>query len=165
MLPGATNTDNGDFMLTPMLEITMPWDGSNPSGGLPLNISYNGAITVGTPITTFADTTALDAQAIEISKDAKTGTMIAFIPLSIVEDEVGATPVAWGARMLYQPTNGTWSTDHEVRLLWLVTGLHDACDTTGIGTRRMRFGVRPKIPKTGAARAPPSTTATTPTSN
>ncbi|MCO5198203.1 MAG: Ig-like domain-containing protein, partial [Anaerolineae bacterium] len=132
--PSVSNTDNGDFMLSPMLELTLPWNASNPSAGLPISPTYTGAITIGTPITTFVNIDAMDAQSIQLSKDTSTGEVVAYLPLSVVQDNVGATPVAWAARMLYQPTDATWPENHEARLLWLVMGLSDECDTSGIGS-------------------------------
>lgn len=133
----STKTDNGDMMLVPMLEITIPAPDDNPdqpSGGLPVLETFSGTITNDTELDSWLDTDALDEYSINVSQDGDTGTLYVYIPLSQLEDDIGDTPVAWSGQMLYQPENATWGSDHQVRMIWLIEALIDSCDTSGMSS-------------------------------
>ncbi|MCB0188951.1 MAG: thrombospondin type 3 repeat-containing protein, partial [Caldilineaceae bacterium] len=131
----STGTDQGDMMLVPMLEITIPApddNPDNPSGGLPILASYSGEITNAVDLATWLDTDLLDEYSISVTQDDDDGTLYAYIALSQIEDATGEAPVAWGAQMLYRPDGADWGENHQVRMVWLVQALTDSCDTTAM---------------------------------
>ncbi|MCB0194085.1 MAG: LamG domain-containing protein, partial [Anaerolineae bacterium] len=125
-----TLSDKGDMLLTPILEIEMPYSAANPTRGLPLTDTVAiGTITATTPFTTWVDQPALDLYGISLIQDEDDGTLHAYVPLVLVEDRVGDMPVAWSGQMLYRLDGGSsgWGQAHNVRLMWLVTALTDTC--------------------------------------
>ncbi|MCP4544812.1 MAG: DUF11 domain-containing protein, partial [Chloroflexi bacterium] len=123
----------GDVMVVPVLEIKIPAPDDNPhnpSGGLPVIITYTNDITSGTDLSDWLDEDTLDEYGISVIQDKDDGTLYAYLPLSQLEDDVGDTPVALTAQMYYRPQDADWGTDHEVRLVWLVEALVDSCDTS-----------------------------------
>ncbi|MCH9033556.1 MAG: hypothetical protein IID42_03530, partial [Planctomycetes bacterium] len=97
--------DNGDVLLTPLLEIEIPapsGNATNPSGGLPVLSSFNGDI-ASTGVSDWVDQEALDDYAISVSQAKTGGPIFAYVPLTIIEDPIGNTPVAWIARMYFRP--------------------------------------------------------------
>ncbi|MCB0105338.1 MAG: thrombospondin type 3 repeat-containing protein, partial [Caldilineaceae bacterium] len=131
----STGTDQGDMMLVPMLEITIPApddNPDNPSGGLPILASYSGEITNAVDLEIWLDTDLLDEYSISVTQDDDDGTLYAYIALSQIEDATGEAPVAWGAQMLYRPDGADWGENHQVRMVWLVQALTDSCDTTAM---------------------------------
>jgi hypothetical protein len=100
----SANDNNGDMKLIPMLEIRIPNGSANlpPQADLtPYNISYN----------VYSNT-----------------EKVAYVPLSLISDEGTGRRVAFKARMRYLPS-GSWTTAHQVRLVWLVQVLNDnPCD-------------------------------------
>ncbi|MCP4543221.1 MAG: LamG domain-containing protein, partial [Chloroflexi bacterium] len=126
-------TDYGDMMVVPVLEIKIPAPGDNPdnpSGGLPVQITYTTDITPGTDLDDWLDEDVLEEYSISVSQDEDDGTLYAYLPLTQLEDDVGDTVVAFSAQMYYRPQDDDWVSDHEVRLVWLVEGLIDSCDTS-----------------------------------
>ena len=124
----------GDLMLVPMLEIIMPDpanNSSNPSSGLPILSSFGGDVAT-SPLSDWLDTDALDEYGIFVSQDADDGQLYAYVPLHVIEDDVGGAPLAWGAQMLYRPESNAFGQAHEIRLVWQVQGLLDSCDTSGM---------------------------------
>ncbi len=123
---------NGDMMATPMLEVVVPAPStnSNPSGGLPIMDSvaddYDFAAV---SIDQWLDREALRVHGIEAKQSEAGAPIYLYVPLTVIEDDTGDTPVAWGARLLYQPMLDSWGSEHEVRLIWNVTGIVDSCDT------------------------------------
>ncbi|MCB0121447.1 MAG: hypothetical protein KDE58_04345, partial [Caldilineaceae bacterium] len=123
---------DGDMRLSPMLEVAIPYDAANPTRGLPV-LSTVDAATVGqsTPLADWLDQARLDAYGIVLSGPrAEDGLIYLYVPLAVIEDEVGETPVAFGAALLYEMADvaSSWGADHEMRLLWAVNGLNDSCD-------------------------------------
>jgi hypothetical protein len=128
-------TANGDMLLAPMLEIKIPApteDSANPSGGLPLQADFSGVIAT-SPLTAWLDIDLLAEYSISVNQDGEGAPIYAYLPLSVIEDPTGNTPVAWGTQMLYQPGDTDWGDAHEMRLLWLVQMINDTCDTSGMG--------------------------------
>ncbi|MCP4541339.1 MAG: LamG domain-containing protein, partial [Chloroflexi bacterium] len=128
-------TNRGDIILSPMLEIKIPDptnNSNNPSGGLPVRSDFNGDYAA-SPLTDWLDTDTLDHFNITVNHDETDDTLTAYMPLTLVEDTLGDTPVAWGTQMVYQPEGSLWGDDHKVRLVWLVQALLDSCDISGIG--------------------------------
>jgi uncharacterized repeat protein (TIGR01451 family) len=125
--------DNGDIMLTPLLEIRIAGPDSNlanPSGSLPLASGFSGSITNQTDLATWLDQERLAEFGINVSQDPDSGELYAYVPLGMIKDEVGDTPVAWGAQMVYQPQYAAWGAAHQARLVWMVTALVDNCVTS-----------------------------------
>jgi hypothetical protein len=128
-------TANGDMLLAPMLEIKIPApteDSANPSGGLPVQADFSGVIAT-SPLTAWLDIDLLAEYSISVNQDGEGAPIYAYLPLSVIEDPTGNTPVAWGTQMLYQPGDTDWGDAHEMRLLWLVQMINDTCDTSGMG--------------------------------
>ncbi|MEM7034973.1 MAG: hypothetical protein AAF629_35865, partial [Chloroflexota bacterium] len=134
-LPGSNG--EGDLRIAPLLEITIPApsdNGNNLVGSLPITPGLTFAeVSATDPLTAWLDTDFMDEYGISVSQNQETGVINAYVPLSIIQDSVGDTPVAWGGRMPYRPDAGAvdWGTEHKARLVWSITGLTDYCDTTG----------------------------------
>ena len=121
--------DNGDMLVTPMLEIAIPFDASNPTGGLPKLDSYNDPITVDTPLENWLDTERAQALGMDVRYNAPTTETLVYMQLATVKDTVGDMPVAWGATIPYMPLVQAWGSAHRIRLAWIVQGVLDSCST------------------------------------
>ncbi|MCO6453542.1 MAG: hypothetical protein J5I90_22360 [Caldilineales bacterium] len=110
----ATNEDNGDMRLTPMLEIRIEGATTNlpPQNILTAyNISLSDLTTDGT------------AYGPVIGK-------VAYVPLVLVSDDATGGRVAFSARIPYLP-GGAWGNAHKIRMVWSVQMLTDIpCDPT-----------------------------------
>ncbi|MEM7128456.1 MAG: LamG-like jellyroll fold domain-containing protein [Chloroflexota bacterium] len=122
--PG-NKAQNGDILVTPELEITIPWDPATPTRNLPITGTVPVAAT--TPITTWLDSGFLREYSIAVEQKDD-GTLILTMPLSTVQDTVGDRIVAWQARVPYLPANALWGSQHQAKLVWKVTALLDSCD-------------------------------------
>ncbi|MCP4537854.1 MAG: DUF11 domain-containing protein [Chloroflexi bacterium] len=121
---------DGDMLLSPVLEVSIPYSSTNPTRGLPITDTASAAtITATTPVTTWVNLPLLKEYGLSVSQDV-TGTVYLYAPLNVVEDEISKSPVAWGARLLYEldPIAGGWGNAHQMRLLWTVTALVDSCN-------------------------------------
>ncbi|MEZ4619069.1 MAG: hypothetical protein R2867_26640 [Caldilineaceae bacterium] len=118
---------NGDVIVTPELEITIPWDPATPTRNLP--ISGTVPLTATTPITAWLDQGYLNEFGIT-AEQLTDGTLVLHAPLYNVEDIIGGRIVAWQANLPYLPKNGTWGSNHQVKLAWKVFALLDSCDFT-----------------------------------
>ncbi|HSH01071.1 MAG TPA: LamG-like jellyroll fold domain-containing protein [Anaerolineae bacterium] len=122
------NTDaakNGDIMVSPELEIRIPWDPTNPTRGLPISATI--PIDASTPLNSFVDQAYLDEYQINLRQDPD-GTVYIKGVLQAVED-YGERIVAWHSEIPYILPTANWGADHEVRLVWTVSGLVDNCQT------------------------------------
>ncbi|MGD8857996.1 MAG: hypothetical protein PVG33_16795, partial [Chloroflexota bacterium] len=109
---------NGDLRLTPLVEITIPFEnGTYP--GLP-KIANTPVITAGTPITTWLDVDTLTSFGISVRKKDDQGTLLAYVPPVMSPSPIDGSPTAFLARMYYEPDAAGWGKDHEIRLLWMV---------------------------------------------
>ncbi|MEZ4867015.1 MAG: LamG-like jellyroll fold domain-containing protein [Caldilineaceae bacterium] len=131
----------GDMRLTPLLEVSIPYDAANPTRGLPLQDGV-AANTVGknTALENWLDRERLNAYHIVVSGPRADGLLYLYAPLHVIQDEVGDTPVAFGATLLYEMAGNAsgWGSDHEMRLLWTVNGLNDHCDApAGLSTKEV----------------------------
>ncbi|MEA3395908.1 MAG: hypothetical protein U9R05_00405 [Chloroflexota bacterium] len=124
---------NGDLRLVPMLEITIPYDASNPSGNLPVKPSAP-AIGRSTSLDDWLDRGKLQAYGISVRKKDNNGNLLAYVPLNLVADETGGGRVAFSARMLYWPSAAAWGSAQRVRVVWLVVMLTDSCTPVPFGT-------------------------------
>ncbi|MEZ4705569.1 MAG: LamG-like jellyroll fold domain-containing protein [Caldilineaceae bacterium] len=126
-----TINDQGDMLLVPVVEITIPYNAANRTRGLPVQTGVNvGSIDATTPITAWLDIDLLSDYGILVNgPDAADGALYVSVPVAEVQDEVGGAPVAFGARMPYimNAAASGWGADHAVRLLWHVVMLNDTC--------------------------------------
>jgi len=120
---------NGDMRLIPMLEIEIPFNSQIPSGNLPV---MPGAPTIEatTLVTAWLDTDTTNSYGISVRKKDDTGALLAYVPVNLVPDKTGDSPVAFSARMVYRPISDTFGLAQQARLVWLVEGLTDSCTDT-----------------------------------
>ncbi|MEZ4736527.1 MAG: hypothetical protein R3E79_56290 [Caldilineaceae bacterium] len=123
--------DNGDMILTPLMEFIFTYDAANPSAGLPIVAGKSA-----NDISDFGDISWLDtAELAKVGITARKGetadTLLLWAPLHVVQDDVGDTPVAWSTRMYYRPTVGvtTIGATQSARLVWMVEALIDSCSS------------------------------------
>ncbi|MEM7332006.1 MAG: hypothetical protein AAF490_07935, partial [Chloroflexota bacterium] len=126
-----TKVQNRDIVLTPMLEIRIPNPEDNDSnivGSLPILSSLEyGNIADSDLIDTWIDNETLDDYGISVSQDPDSKELVAYVPLVEVTDQVGDTPVAWSAQMVYRPEVASWGLNHTSRVVWFVSGITDRC--------------------------------------
>ncbi|MEM7799336.1 MAG: LamG-like jellyroll fold domain-containing protein, partial [Chloroflexota bacterium] len=122
------------------LEITIPYPGNNQdnvAGSLPITTSKTYSdVSSSSDISEWLDTDYLETHGITVFQDddgtdntTSDDSLKALIPLVDVLDTVGDTPVAWAATMLYQPQTSAWGAEHEVRLVWYLSGYNDYCNS------------------------------------
>jgi hypothetical protein len=122
---------NGDMMVQPMLELTMPYSADNITRGLPKKTGVN-SVDSSVPLDDWLDKDLLGNYGVTVS-GATSDTLRAYAPLHPINDPyAGDAPVGWSARMVYQPESANWGDAHSVRLLWMLTVLNDSCDTSAI---------------------------------
>lgn len=124
---------NGDVRLTPLLEITMPYT-TGHYANLPVKSPYAGTNrTIGVGVDQWLDADALELYGVDLQDvDTTSGDVVAYLPLGTDTSNQGDEAVAFNARMLYYPTQGsngvaTWGEAHQFRLIWLVQMLQDQC--------------------------------------
>nr|MBC8249032.1 hypothetical protein [Anaerolineales bacterium] len=135
---------NGDMRLVPMLEITVPAD-PHEFGGLPVKagVTTKPALPELTGTNIISDTERLNTWLDSWLDEAETrkygitarvkdptGALAVYVPLNLVRDQTGDSPVAFAARMLYQPTGTTLGLSQQIRVTWLLQGMRDTCDTS-----------------------------------
>ncbi len=91
----------------------------------------------GSSRTQMIDTSLLEPYGVSVQDKDRSGNMVAYLPPAIVKDSTGGSPVAFTARMLYQPiassttsAQAVWGNSQEVRLVWLLQMLTDVCTAT-----------------------------------
>ena len=78
------------------------------------------------------DPEPLQAYGIRVREIDQNGKLAAYVPVNMVPHETGSGRAAFQARMVYQSgQNANWKREQQVRLVWLVQMLTDACDTSG----------------------------------
>ncbi|MEM7802568.1 MAG: hypothetical protein AAF633_25465, partial [Chloroflexota bacterium] len=140
-----------ELFLTPYLEIEIPYmssNGNNIVGSLPIttsttytevlngfNSGSSGAINNSVLLTEWLNYDYLNLHGITVFQDTadtedttSDDTFVALVPLVDVLDPVGDSPVAWSGTMLYEPQIADWGAEHEVRLVWYLSGYNDYCD-------------------------------------
>ncbi len=132
----VTNADNGDMMLIPLLEFEITYDAANPAAGLPISGTYDAVGIHDFSDLAWLDRAALDELGISVNQGETDQSLLLWVPLSLMQDEVGDTPVAWQGRMLYRPLAGLNNLGHDqtVRLIWMVQALTDSCDAANAST-------------------------------
>lgn len=127
----SANAANGDIRLVPMLEVTMPYTDGHYAN-LPITSTASLPRTLGEPVDSWLDAEQLAPFGISVNDlNLEEGSLNAYLPVTQVTDRYG-TPQAFGARMYYQPEQGTngradWGAAHEFRLIWLVQMITDEC--------------------------------------
>lgn len=124
---------NGDMRLIPMLEIEIPYQEGH-YGNLPVKPGAP-EIQPSTPITAWLDTTQTDLYNISIRKENEAGDLLAYVPLSLVQDPTGDSVVAFAGRMVYWPSVADMMDPaladggpaQTVRLAWAVQAKTDIC--------------------------------------
>ena len=123
----------GDVRIIPVMRITMPYTDGHYAN-LPVNDTYHGVDrTLGVTNTEWLDDTELSSYGINVSDvDATSGDLVVYVPVSTVYGEMADSAVAFNAKMIYQPSQGTngiadWGNDHQYDLLWMVQMITDSC--------------------------------------
>ena len=129
----APNASFGDIKIFPMLEIYIPYSDGH-YGNLPVNNTYAGINrTLDLTVSQWLDTSELAPYAVTIiDADEESGDLVAYVPLATMTSHVADEVVAFGAQMLYYPSQGSnglvdWGAGHEYRVTWVVQMITDAC--------------------------------------
>lgn len=78
------------------------------------------------------DPEPLTPYGISVREADRNGTLLAYAPANLVEDSTSGSRIAFASRLLYWPGAGrAWEQPQDVRLVWIVQVLTDACDPTG----------------------------------
>ncbi|MBN1180206.1 MAG: tandem-95 repeat protein [Anaerolineae bacterium] len=77
------------------------------------------------------DAAPLEVYGVSVREKDENGTLLAYVPLNMVNDDTGGARAAFAGRMFYQPGSGGWGNTQKMRLVWLVQMLTDWCDTEG----------------------------------
>ncbi len=128
----SSGDENGDMRLVPMLEITIPYDGGY--GNLPVKPGAPAIRDKDAEVDDWLDKARTDAYGISVRKKDDEGTLLVYVPLNIVADETGGGREAFAARIAYWPRSDSWGVAHQVRVVWLVMMLTDACKPVPPGT-------------------------------
>ncbi len=129
----SAKSHNGDMRLIPMLQIEIQYNSTpDHTGNLPRRPNAPEIIPT-TPVTAWLDTTLTDDYSVSVKKKNDNGDLLAYVPLTLVEDNIGGGPVAFAGRMVYSPANASFDTQ-SAKLVWVLRGLLDYCDTTGMDT-------------------------------
>ncbi|MCB0177728.1 MAG: hypothetical protein KDI62_05820, partial [Anaerolineae bacterium] len=123
------DSGDGDMMLNPLLEFAITYDAGNPTAGLPITNSVSlGSITDYSDLA-WIDTEALSEWGISVNESDDDNTLLLWVPLNVIKDDHGETPVAWNGRMFYLPQTAqtTLGNAQTVRLVWMVEGIIDSC--------------------------------------
>jgi hypothetical protein len=114
----APNASNGDMMLTPMLEISIPFDPST-YGDLPVRQNITDTVN----IDGWLDKAALQPYGISVQQDATTHELFVYVPLNTVPDDTGGGISAFSGQMLYWPDSGSWGDPQQYRVVWVVENI------------------------------------------
>ena len=114
----APNASNGDMMLTPMLEISIPFDEAT-HGDLPVRQDVTDTVN----IAGWLDTAALQPYGISVQQDTTTKELFVYVPLNTVQDDTGGAIAAMSGQMLYWPASGAWGNPHQYRVVWVVENI------------------------------------------
>ena len=115
----------GDMRLVPLIEIEIPFTPGTHFGNLP--VVPSGAIGPTTVVTTWLDTEVTDAFNVTVRRANDNGDLVAYVPVTTVQDPTGNSPVAFSARMPYRPNESFFGPNHTVNFLWAVEIVNDVC--------------------------------------
>ncbi len=80
------------------------------------------------------DRSVLDPYGITL-QDKDDGSLLAYLPLSLVSDDTGGGKAAFQTRMLYWPgATNVWQEAQQVKVVWILNMLTDDCDSNGFPT-------------------------------
>ncbi len=128
-----SNAAFGDMRLTPVVEIYIPYEEGH-YGNLPV-LEGAPARTAALALDEWLDTTELDRYGISVHQvDETSGDLIAYLPLTVSEDETGGGLDAFSTQMVYWPSQSDWGSAQEMRLLWMVQKIADECTSTDDAT-------------------------------
>ncbi len=121
--------ENGDMILTPLMEFIFTYDSDNPSAGLPIVAGKTANDITGFSDISWLDTDELTKVGITARKGETSDTLLLWAPLHEITDDISDTPVAWSTRMYYRPATGVSSIGaaQSARLVWMVEALIDSC--------------------------------------
>ena len=123
-----------EVTMIPMLEITIPSPASNSSnivGSLPITPTKTiNDIATDDTVDTWLDTATLGMYGINVTQSTDDGSLLAYVPLTVVNDPVGDMAVAWSGTMVYRPEVSNWGQDHEARVVWFISGNTSYCDVS-----------------------------------
>ena len=118
---------NGDMRLIPMLEIEIPYNAATPAGNLPIKPEFTGTVGPTTAVADWLDAAKTDPFGISVRKKDNSGTLLVYVPVNLVRDSVGDSPVAFSATMYYRPNAAGFGQNQQVRLVWTVEALVQSC--------------------------------------
>ncbi|MEM7031362.1 MAG: LamG-like jellyroll fold domain-containing protein, partial [Chloroflexota bacterium] len=126
------DSGDGDIILNPLLEIEITYDASNPTAGLPVTPTLTSPNSTNIPDysdLSWIDTDELEKWGISFNEGETSDKFLLWIPLNLVEDEIGDTPVTWNGRMTYLPqmSQTTLGNDQIMRMVWMIEGIKDTC--------------------------------------
>ncbi|HRW05312.1 MAG TPA: hypothetical protein P5121_09475 [Caldilineaceae bacterium] len=121
--PDTFRDGDGDMLLSPMLEIEIPFDEANPTRSLPISATID--VSAATPLDQWLDQGTLDQYGINASLNEDDGTIWLYVPVAQVQDPIGYAPVALSARIPYLQQAGEWGTAHKIKLLWTLSMQND----------------------------------------
>lgn len=116
---------NGDLRLTPLLEIEIPYQEGH-YGNLPV-IEGAPSITPDMSLDEWLDWDKVEAYGMSVRKKDDDGTLLVYAPLSVIQEESGDTPQAFGGRIYYQPNDDNFGDAHQMRLVWQINAIMDTC--------------------------------------
>ena len=122
----VAGAEDGDVLLTPVIQLRFPYSSTNPTGGIPKLITYTSDITVSTPISLWADFKTLDYYGLDASME-EDGTRNLYVPLATDKDKYG-NPVSWSGKAVYYLPEDGKTLSYETRLVWFIRGIADSCD-------------------------------------
>lgn len=132
--PSMPKDSNGDIRLTPMLEIEIPYQ-QGSAGGLPTKCdAAAGACPqreddLNTWLDSWLDKEEMQKYGISVRAKDNEGTLVAYVPLHTIKDDVTQSPTAFAARMYYRPNSTNFGKAQKIRLAWFVQMITDQCTT------------------------------------
>ncbi|MFZ1754576.1 MAG: LamG-like jellyroll fold domain-containing protein, partial [Caldilineaceae bacterium] len=131
----GSTASNGDTMLIPMLEFEITYDAANPAAGLPISgtVANTSAAIPDYSDLSWLDTDLLQEYGVIVNNGEDDQTLLLWLPLTLLQDDVGDMPVAWQGRMVYYPQASNLGANQQLRVLWLVNAIANVCDTSGMG--------------------------------
>ncbi|MEM7127857.1 MAG: LamG-like jellyroll fold domain-containing protein, partial [Chloroflexota bacterium] len=128
---GEDVTDDGDMILNPLLEIEITYDANNPTAGLPVDAGFSASAATIPDYSdlTWIDTEELDQWSIALNEGSTSDKLLLWIPLNVVAERIGDTPVGWSGRMQYVPqlSQTVLGNDQRIRMIWMIQGVKDTC--------------------------------------
>ncbi|MCO5189956.1 MAG: hypothetical protein M9918_17410 [Anaerolineae bacterium] len=131
----AANAANGDIRIIPVIELLIPAQAGH-FGNLPVNDTYSGGSRPPGSVEEWIDQSRLDPYGVTVSDAGDPALayrdILAYVPVSVIDNPDTGESVALGMRMPYFPEQGSggivdWGAAHSFNLVWLVQMLTDDC--------------------------------------